>query len=85
MRQSYERPDNLDEALMLLGQSPRQVLAGGTDVYAALGDHNSLDNVLDVTAIPDLDRNMYEVSIEFYVVNQPTELVDLSIMLERLR
>ena len=26
-----------------------------------------------------------EVSIEFYVVNQPTELVDLSIMLERLR
>jgi len=54
VRQSYERPDNLDEALMLLGQSPRQVLAGGTDVYAALGDHNSLDNVLDVTAIPDL-------------------------------
>lgn len=54
MQQSYERPDNLDEALMLLEQSPRQVLAGGTDVYAALGDHKSLAHVLDVTAIPDL-------------------------------
>ena len=41
--------------------------------------------LVSVRAIPDLDRNLYEVSIEFYVVNQPTELVDLSIMLERLR
>jgi phage baseplate assembly protein W len=38
-----------------------------------------------VRATPDLDRNAYEMSIEFYVVNAPTELVDLSIMLERLR
>ena len=38
-----------------------------------------------VNAFPNLDRNEYEVSIEFYVVNQPTELVDLSIMLERVR
>ena len=38
-----------------------------------------------VRATPDLDRNSYEMSIEFYVVNAPTELVDLSIMLERLR
>ncbi len=41
--------------------------------------------LVGVTAIPLLDRNAYEVSIEFYVVNTPTELVDLSIMLERLR
>ena len=41
--------------------------------------------LVGVTAIPNLDRNLYEVSIEFYVVNQPTELVDLSIMLERVR
>ena len=38
-----------------------------------------------VNAFPNLDRNEYEVSIEFYVVNQPTELVDLTIMLERIR
>jgi len=41
--------------------------------------------LVGVTAIPNLDKNAYEVSIEFYVVNTPTELVDLSVMLERLR
>ena len=41
--------------------------------------------LISVTSLPDLDRNLYEVSIEFYVVNAPTELVDLTIFLERLR
>jgi len=41
--------------------------------------------LVSVTALPNLDRNSYEVSIEFYVINQPTELVDLSILLERVR
>ena len=41
--------------------------------------------LVGVSAAPILDRNTYEVTIEFYVVNQPTELVDLSVMLERLR
>ena len=41
--------------------------------------------LVGVTAIPLLDKNTYQVQIEFYVVNQPTELVDLSIMLERIR
>ena len=41
--------------------------------------------LVGVRATPLLDRNIYEVSIEFYVVNQPTELVDLTVMLERVR
>ena len=41
--------------------------------------------LVSVRAFPDLDRNAYEVSVEFYVVNTPTELVDLTVMLERLR
>ena len=41
--------------------------------------------LVSVRAIPDYDRNIYNVAIEFYVVNAPTELVDLSVMLERLR
>ena len=41
--------------------------------------------LVSVRAFPDLDRNAYEVSVEFYIVNAPTELVDFSIMLERLR
>ena len=38
-----------------------------------------------VRAEPDLDKYLYEITIEFYVINQPTELVDLTVMLERLR
>ena len=41
--------------------------------------------LVSVRTFPDLDRNAYEISVEFYVVNTPTEIVDLSIMLERLR
>ena len=54
MSGSYERPVDLEHALTLLAQGPRQVLGGGTDVYPALGDHGVLDRVLDVTAIPNL-------------------------------
>ena len=41
--------------------------------------------LIGVRANPNLDRNEYEVTLEFYVVNAPTELVDLTIFLERLR
>ena len=41
--------------------------------------------LVSVRSIPDFDRNAYEISIEFYVVNTPTELVDLTVMLERIR
>ena len=41
--------------------------------------------LVGVRAFPDLDRNEYEVTIEFYVVNAPTELIDLTLPLERLR
>ena len=41
--------------------------------------------LVGVRVQPDLDRNIYELTIEFYVVNAPTELVDMTVMLERLR
>ena len=41
--------------------------------------------LIGVRASPDLDRNEYEVTVEFYVRNAPTELVDLTIFLEVLR
>ena len=41
--------------------------------------------LISVRAIPNLDRNEYECTIEFFVVNTPTELVDLTVFLERLR
>jgi hypothetical protein len=41
--------------------------------------------LVGVRATPDIDRNAYELTIEFYVLNAPTELVDLTVLLERLR
>ena len=41
--------------------------------------------LIGVRASPNLDRGEYEVTIEFYVSNAPTELVDLTIFLEVLR
>ena len=41
--------------------------------------------LVGVRAIPDYDKNSYDVSVSFYVVNTPTELVELTLFLERLR
>ena len=41
--------------------------------------------LISVRAIPNLDRNAYESRLEFFVVNMPTELVDVTVFLERLR
>ena len=41
--------------------------------------------LVGVRATPNLDNNAYNVAIEFYVVNAPTELVNMEILLERLR
>ena len=41
--------------------------------------------LVGVRALPNLDRNEYELTIEFFVVNAPTELVDMTVFLEVLR
>ena len=41
--------------------------------------------LVGVRALPDFDRNSYEISIEFYVQNAPTEIIDTTVLLERLR
>jgi len=34
---------------------------------------------------PNFDNNQYEVTVEFYIDNSPSELVDMSFNLERIR
>tara|TARA_Y100000296_G_scaffold11940_1_gene13772 strand:- start:3472 stop:3912 length:441 start_codon:yes stop_codon:yes gene_type:complete len=41
--------------------------------------------IIGIDVLPNLDRNEYECTISFFVVNAPTELVDLTIFLEGLR
>lgn len=54
---SYLRPTSIEEALASLGEAivpPPVVLAGGTDFYPARVGRALDDNILDITAIPDL-------------------------------
>lgn len=41
--------------------------------------------IQQVNVIPNYDENAYTVSLYFYVVNQPTELQEITMMLERIR
>jgi CO/xanthine dehydrogenase FAD-binding subunit len=50
----YAKPENLDEALALLGEAPWKILAGGTDFYPALGSKPLADNVLDINGLTEL-------------------------------
>jgi len=38
-----------------------------------------------VRCTPDYDRNAYTVTVDFYVRNTPTQLVEMDLFLERLR
>ena len=86
----YEKPFHPE-----IGSGVRDMLFEPMSALTAHVLTRQIENVIEnfeprarlvgVRSIPDYDRNSYSVSIEFYVVNTPTELVDLTIFLERLR
>ena len=51
---SYNRPNDLHQALALLAETPRVIVAGGTDYYPARVGRPLDDDVLDVTALDAL-------------------------------
>lgn len=50
----YAKPTSLDEALVLLGEAPWRILAGGTDFYPALGNRPVSENILDINGLSEL-------------------------------
>ena len=86
----YEKPFNPE-----IGSDVRYLLfqnmAPLTSVFLAeaiedvIEDFEPRARLISVRAFPNLDRNEYEVTIEFFVVNTPTELVDMTVFLEVLR
>lgn len=50
----YHRPTSLDDALAALAARKLTVLAGGTDHFPAGVAHSPDDDILDITALPDL-------------------------------
>lgn len=53
---SYLRPTEFAQALAALAAAPRMILAGGTDYYPARVGQPFDDDILDITALPDLRR-----------------------------
>ena len=86
----YEKPFHPE-----IGSGIREMLFENMTMLTAVILGKKVEDVIEnfeprarlvgVTAYPDYDRNSYEVTVEFYVVNAPTELVDLTLILERLR
>ena len=86
----YEKPFHPEIASGVRGMlfelmTPLTALILSKQVEDVIINFEPRARLIGVTTLPDLDRNIYEVSIEFYVVNTPTELVELTIFLERLR
>ena len=86
----YEKPFHPEigsgvRDMLFENMSPLTSHALTTEIEDVIENFEPRAKLVGVRALPNLDRNEYEVSIEFYVVNAPTELVDLTIFLERLR
>jgi len=58
---AYTRPERLEDALSALRERPLTVLAGGTDHFPARVAHTPDEDLLDVTALPELRGIRYEV------------------------
>ena len=87
---TYEKPFHPEIAggvreLLFEPMSPLVAVVIARKIEDVITNFEPRARLVSIRAFPDLDRNAYEVSVEFYIVNAPTELVDFSIMLERLR
>ena len=86
----YEKPFHPEIAggvrdMLFENMTPLTAVILGKKVQDVIENYEPRAKLISVRALPNLDRNEYEVSIEFYVVNTPTELVDLTVFLEVLR
>ena len=55
------------------------------EIRTSINNFEPRVELLSVESNPDFDSNSYDVTISFAVNNAPTELVDLSFILETLR
>ena len=87
---AYEKPFHPEissgvRGMLFENMTPVTAVIIARKVEDVINNFEPRARLVGVRAEPDLDKNLYEVTIEFYVINQPTELVDLTVMLERLR
>ena len=86
----YEKPFHPEIAggireMLFENMSPITAFIIAKKIEDVIENYEPRAKLIGVKARPDLDRNEYEVTVEFYVKNAPTELVDLTMFLEVLR
>ena len=86
----YEKPFHPEigsdvRYLLFENMSPLTSVVLARAIEDVIEDFEPRARLVSVRAFPNLDRNEYEVTIEFFVVNTPTELVDMTVFLEVLR
>ena len=86
----YERPfhpeigSNL-RAMLFENITPQMTHALSKQIDLLIRNFEPRARLVSVNAIPNLGQNAYNVTISFYVVNIPGELVELTTLLERSR
>ena len=87
---SFEKPFHPEiagdvRALLFENMTPLTSAVIARKIQDVIENFEPRARLTGVQAIPDFDRNLYEVTVYFYVVNAPTELVEVTQLLERLR
>ena len=87
---SYEKPFHPEIAgdvrgLLFENMTPLTSAVIARKIQDVIENFEPRARLTGVQAIPDFDRNLYKVTVYFYVVNAPTELVEVTQLLERLR
>ena len=86
----YEKPFHPEIAggvreMLFENMTPITAFVIAKKIEDVIENYEPRARLIGVRASPNLDRGEYEVTIEFYVSNAPTELVDLTMFLEVLR
>ena len=86
----YEKPFHPEIGSNILGtlfepMTPSSSILLTKQIEEVITNFEPRARLVGVRALEDLDRNAYNCTVEFYVVNAPTELENLDLMLERIR
>ena len=86
----FERPFHPEigadiRALLFENMTPMTSSVIARKIQDTIENFEPRARLVNVQAVPDAQENGYKVSVYFYIVNAPTELVQLDSFLERLR
>ena len=86
----YEKPFHPEIAsgvrdMLFENMTPLTSIVLTKKVEDVIENFEPIVRLMSVSARPNLDRNEYEMTIEFFIKNFPTTLITVDVFLERLR